>query len=211
MKTLAVGWTLACAVSSLAAQVRPRLSFAADAGLVRVQSQAGPTEVTRRGPALALEASILRGPLMLGVGYLGGRLPETGSLPARDLVEGRLFLGAAPLPWLALTAGPLVRAYVTDSATERWVLWQAHARARGPVVGTTLETYLELWRSLSAHVDSGDPVDRVQGGEVGMVFRPPRRAFWMRLGYRIDDARLGGGARRETVEVVRLAVGTGGP
>ena len=58
---------------------------------------------------------------------------------------------------------------------------------------------------------SPEPVDHVQGGEAGVVLRPPRAAVWLRLGYRVDGARLGSGLRSETVEAVSLALGIGGP
>ena len=37
----------------------------------------------------------------------------------RDLIEARVFVAARPLPWLEMSAGPIVRAYVTDFPTPR--------------------------------------------------------------------------------------------
>src|SRR5439155_643581 len=74
---------------------------------------------------------------------------------------------------------------------------------------TPLETYVELWRALSAKVNLPEAVDHVQGGEAGVVLRPRGSALWMRLGYRVDGAQLGGGSRSESVEAVSFAVGIG--
>lgn len=202
---------LAVASSSLAAQARPRVALEANGAMVQLEEKVGASRVALGGAVLAGEARIARGRFLLGAGYLDGRLKaDSASLPSRNLVEGRVFVGAEPWPWLTVTAGPLVRAYVTDTATERWVLWQARARLQGPLVGTKLATYVELWRALSAQVNLPDAVDRVQGGEAGIVFRPSQSKLWMRLAYRIDDAALGDGRRQETVEAISLAVGVGG-
>src|SRR5207249_2613981 len=71
---------------------------------------------------------------------------------ARDLVEARAFLGVQPWPWLRLSVGPHVRAFVIGAVTERWVLWPVRARAQSALASTPLETYVELWRALSAKV-----------------------------------------------------------
>lgn len=213
MRTLALLGTLALAGggASLAAQARPRASLFAGPALVRLDTRIVGVRSTFKGPALAAEGRIAFEGMVLGAGYLGGRLqPSRGTLPRRDVVEGRLFVEAEPLPWLQLVAGPLVRAYVTDSSTERWVVWQARARVRAPLAGPMLGTYLELWRAVSSRVNLAEPVGRVQGGEVGVVFQPPRQRYSLRLAYAIDDALLGSGARRETVEGLSFAVGIGG-
>src|SRR5439155_899478 len=101
-----------------------------------------------------------------------GRCRQGGTLKAadqgtakRDLIEGRLLVAARPLPWLEMSVGPFVRAYVTDAVTERWVFWQARARADAPIVTSGLTSYVELWRAVSSQVNLVAGAGRVQGGE----------------------------------------------
>ena len=103
----------------------------------------------------------------------------------------------------------MVRAYVADSVTERWVFWQARARVDAPIVTARLGSYVELWRALSSQLNVPSPPGRVQGGEAGLVYRLPRGAWWLRVGYRVDDAALSAGTN-ETLEAISLAAGTGG-
>src|SRR2546429_2981928 len=87
---------------------------------------------------------------------LEGRLePRSGSTDTvpRDLVEARLLLGVQPVPWLTLGVGPHVRAFVFDTTTVRWVMWQARARVQGALPSPRLETDVELWYALSAKVN----------------------------------------------------------
>lgn len=196
----------------LAAQTRPRLTFAAHGGMVRLQQRIGDVDSTFRGAAIAGTGRITAGQFVAGAEYMEGRLnPDSAGPARRNLAEARVFAGAMPWPWLRLTAGPLLRVYVTDSTTERWTLWEARARAQGSLLGPRLATYVELWRALSASVTRlTEPVDRVQGGEAGIIYRPARGTWWMRLAYRVDDARLGHDARGETVELISLALGVDG-
>ncbi len=214
MKTLArVACTLTLVASSLAAQQRPRGTVFADGAIVRFGEVSGTPAGSFSGPTFGVEGGVSLGSLRLGAGYLEGRVqPSTGSSDsvAKDLVEARAFVGAQPWPWLRLTVGPHVRAFVwTNGVTERWVLWPLRARAQTALASTPLETYVELWRALSAKVNLPEAVDHVQGGEAGVVLRPRGSALWMRLGYRVDGAQLGGGSRSESVEAVSFAVGIG--
>lgn len=192
------------------AQERPTVALRGDAAGVWLRQDATPGAVFRlRGPALGAEARINYGPFTLGAGLLEGRLDDgTGGGMHRDLVEGRLAVAARALPWLEVSLGPLLRAYVTDSATERWVVWQGRARVEAPILATTLTSYVEGWRALSSRV-SQPPVaaGRVQGGEAGVTYRPPHGPVWLRLAYRVDNAVLGAGS--ETVEAVSFSVGIG--
>jgi len=191
------------------AQERPTFTFHGAGAVVWVRSDTAGGAVRLRGPALAGEGRVGLHGVTLGVGFLEGRLRPVGAATPRDLIEGRVLIAARPLPWLEMSAGPVVRAYVTTAATERWVFWQARARVDAPIVTTTLTSYLELWRALSSQVNQATPVGRVQGGEAGVLYRPPRGSVWMRLGYRVDDAALGAGG--ETLEAISLAVGVGRP
>lgn len=102
---------------------------------------------------------------------------------------------------------------MTDSTTERWVVWQGRARVEAPILTTSVTSYVEVWRALSSRVTfPSAPLSagRVQGGEAGMVYRPPRGPIWLRVAYRVDNALLGGGpGGSEMVEAVSLSVGVG--
>src|SRR5206468_12109485 len=86
------------------------------------------------GPGLGGGGRVALHGLALAVGLLEGRLQPVSAAGPRDLIEARVSLAARPVPWLEMSAGPVVRAYVTDSITERWVLWQARARVEAPIV-----------------------------------------------------------------------------
>ncbi len=184
MKTIVPIVILALATPAFAgSQGRPTLGFRGDAGYVWVRSDS---------------AARLRGPVLGGEGRL-------------VLIEGRLVVSARPLPWLEMSVGPFVRAYVTDSVTERWVFWQARARVEAPIVTASLTSYVELWRALSSQVNLVAGAGRVQGGEAGLVYRPPQRPFSLRVAYRVDDAAIGRGAiGSETLEALSLAILVGG-
>ena len=123
------------------------------------------------------------------------------------LIEGRLLVAARPLPWLEMSVGPFVRAYVTDAVTERWVFWQARARADAPIVTSGLTSYVELWRAVSSQVNLVAGAGRVQGGEAGVTYRPPKRPFSLRLAYRVDDAAVrGGGDGSQMLEAISVSV-----
>ena len=112
------------------AQDRPTMALRGDAAAVWLSQETAPGVVNRwRGPALAGEARVNYGPFAIGASLLEGRLDALGGAASRrDLVEGRVLVAARALPWLEVSLGPLVRAYVTDSTTERWVVWQGRAR-----------------------------------------------------------------------------------
>jgi hypothetical protein len=215
MKTLVVAVVgLTTLASGLAAQQRLHGTAFADGAIVRWGTKLGGSDAgSFGGPTFGLQAGVSLDKFTLSAQYIEGRLhPRTGSpdTVARDLVEARVLLGAQPVPWLALGVGPGVRAFVTRTETVRWVLWQVRARAQGALPSTPLETYVELWYALSAKVNLPEPVDHVQGGEAGVLLRPPGSAVWFRLGYRVDGARLGGGGRSESLEAVSFALGIGG-
>src|SRR5256884_4444261 len=111
-----------------------------------------------------------------------------------------------------MSVGPFVRAYVTDGVTGRWVVWQARARADAPIVTSGLTSYVELWRAVSSQVNLVAGAGRVQGGEAGVTYRPPKRPFSLRLAYRVDDATVrGGGGGSPMLRAVRLSLTVGGP
>jgi hypothetical protein len=199
--------TLALAVGAVRAQAPASLGATMGPAFARVHTPLGTAPGLFSGPAFIAEARAAWGRVIVGVDYLGGRVsPVTTGPAARDLVEGRAFVGVTPWPWLALSVGPQARAYVTDSATVRWVFWQARARVQSPLAGSQLTTYVELWRALSSEVTPATPLGRAQGGEAGLVVHPPRGPLWLRLSYRLDNATVVAGGS-EMVEAISLTVG----
>ena len=213
MKRLAIAATLTLVGAPIAAtQERPAFAFSGAGAFVWVRSDttglARAGAALRRGPVLQGEGRVsLRG-VTLAASLLEGRLQGVTTPSQRDLVEARVVIAGRPVPWLELAVGPVVRAYVADSVTERWVFWQAGGRVEAPIIATQLTSYVALWRTLSSRVNLAAAAGRVQGGEAGVIYRLPRGPVWMRLGYRIDDAVVGA-AGSETLEAVTLAVGVG--
>ena len=212
MKTTVLIGVLALATPTFArSQGRPTLAFRGDAGFAWVRSDSaavGTAGAARlRGPVLGGEGRLVFNGFAVGLGLSSGTLQTADQAVKRDLIEGRLVVSARPLPWLEMSVGPFVRAYVTDSVTERWVFWQARARVDAPIVTASLTSYVELWRALSSQVNLVAGAGRVQGGEAGVVYRPPQRSFSLRLAYRMDDAAVGRGGRgSETLEAISLAI-----
>lgn len=200
--------SMALAAAPALAQERAAFAFSGTGAYVWVRGDTGALAVQRRGAVFAGEGRVSLQGVTLAASLLEGRLQDASNASPRDLVEARVFIAGRPLPWLELAAGPVVRAYVADS-TERWVFWQARARVDAPIVATRLSSYVELWHSLSSQVNLGTAAGRVQGGEAGVVYRPPTGAVWMRLAYRIDDAALHAGGS-ETLEAITFSVGLGG-
>jgi hypothetical protein len=216
VKTLAATCALVLVASAASAQRPLTIELRADAAMLWVHSDTGPTRASQRGPGFGGEGRIAVNGLVFGVGLLEGQLKPTGAsggaaAPQLDLVQGTAFVGGHVLPWLELTAGPVVRAYVTDSTTERWVYWQARARVDAPIVLGQLSSYLEVWRSLASDVNLPTGAGRIQGGEAGVVFQPPRQRVWLRLSYRMDDALLGQPGANETLEAITLSGGIAVP
>ncbi len=214
MRTIGlIGILTLVAASAAHSQGRPTLAFRGDAGFVWVRDDttaagaAGPVRL--RGPMFGGEGRVLFNGFSLGLGLSSGTLQTADQAVKRDLIEGRLVIAARPVPWLEMSVGPFVRAYVTDTLTERWVFWQARARVEAPIVTASLTSYVELWRAWSSDVNLVAGAGRVQGGEAGVVYRPPQRPFWLRLSYRLDDAAVRARGS-ETLEAISLAIMVGG-
>lgn len=214
MRTIGlIGILTLVAASAAHSQGRPTLAFRGDAGFVWVRNDttaagaAGPVRL--RGPMFGGEGRVVFNGFSLGLGLSSGTLQTADQAVKRDLIEGRLVVAARPVPWLEMSVGPFVRAYVTDTVTERWVFWQARARVEAPIVTASLTSYVELWRAWSSDVNLVAGAGRVQGGEAGVVYRPPQRPFWLRLSYRLDDAAVRARGS-ETLEAISLAIMVGG-
>ncbi len=210
MKTLAATCALMLATSAATAQRQSSIALRADAFMMWVHSDTGLARASLRGPGFGGEGRLVVNGLLFGLGLLEGQLKPSSAAataPPLDLVQGTVYVGGRLAPWLEMTVGPVVRAYVTDSSTERWVFWQARARVDAPIVVGKLGSYFEVWRALASDVNLPTGAGRIQGGEAGVVYQPPRQRVWLRLSYRMDDALLGGPGGNETMEAITLSGG----
>jgi hypothetical protein len=147
-------------------------------------------------------------PVSLELSYSQGRLTaDTGNAAARDLVEGSLLLTGRPLNWLALKVGPHLRAYAAPGGTERWVLWEARARADAPILEGKWLVYGELWVAVASSVNVDPGSGGARGAEAGLTVRVPQTPLWARLAYVVDQSRFKNGTRTESVQSVVLALG----
>lgn len=156
-------------------------------------------------------------PVSFELSYSQGRLAaDTGGAPARDIVEGSLFLTARPLPWLALKAGPHLRAYAAPGGTERWVLWEGRAHADAPIIEGQWLAYGEVWVAVASSVNVSSGASGARGAEAGLTLKLPQSPkllqspLWVRLAYVVDQARLKNNAGTESLQSVVLAIGLGG-
>jgi len=201
------------APASLPAQ---RLEFGAavwGAG-AKVRSVNGDVREALTGPYLGFDAHLQRGRVGLRLGYGQGSLdPDTAGPPKRDYIDGFLLLTGSPVTGLDLGVGPYARAYVRpDEGTQRWLYWTLRARYQAEIVIPVVEGFAEVWTSFAGSVNVSESFDRARGGSVGMLWTVTRfrgSPVKLRLTYAIDEGRLGGGARRETVELTTLAIGLG--
>jgi hypothetical protein len=201
----------ALATAPLAAQVSRFAGTDAGAYRVRFHSawQGGGEALS--GFAVGGQTRLVVGHVSLEASYAQGRLTaDTGAAAARDLVDGSLALVVRPTHWLALKAGPHLRAYVAPGGTERWVLWEARARGESAIIPGVLQAHVEGWIAVASEVNVAPGAAGAHGGEAGLTLRLAQSPFWARLSYAVDRARMANDARTETVEAVFLGVGFGG-
>ncbi len=168
-----------------------------------------------RGPAVRGEATLAWGPFVAGAYLLEGALTAPVGGSHLDVVEGAVSAGISPWPWLEVGAARRVRAYVTDSATQRWSTWQARLRVGGAVLGPALTSYAEAWWGFAVQGSPSAPAGNPRGGEAGLILSPAGPVS-LTLAYHIDQLAAGGGATalgplvfgaagsRETVEALEL-------
>ncbi len=208
---------LLCPLATLRAQPLSGALALSGAGLWRRSAASGGAE-WMRGPAVRGEGALAWGPVLVRAYLLEGALaaPSGGSgSPKLDVVEGAVSAGIAPWPWLEVGAARRVRAYVTDSSTQRWSVWQVRLRVSGLVLGPEARSYAEGWWGLAARGTPSAAGGHPRGGEAGIVLSPAGPVS-VTLAYRIDQLAAGGAATaigplvfggagsRETVEALEL-------
>ena len=165
------------------------------------------------GPVLGFDARVSMGRWGLRLGYGQGSLdPDTLGPDPRDYVDGFVDVSFRPIPTLEVGLGPYARAYVTDRGTQRWLFWQLRARYEAGIITPDVRGYAEVWGGFAGTVNAAEAYDGSRGGAAGLNWRISRlkgAPVTLTIGYLIDEARAGGGTRRETVERTWLALGVG--
>ena len=186
-------------------------SAGGSAGSVRSTATLGGASVAFSGAMIGGEGHVGIGRVSVDVAYLQGTLnPDTGSAESRDYVEGELLLSVVALRGLMVRVGPHARAYISSAGTQRWLFWTGRVRGERTLIAPVVSGFVEGWLALSADVNVSEAFDNARGAVVGLSVRLPGPPFYGRLSYGIERARMGGGARLETVEGLSVVVGFGG-
>jgi hypothetical protein len=186
----------------------------------RLNSTSGPSTQKLSGTMFGVHGQLMySGFVTLDWGYWQGQLDPTGSsagqFASRDVVEGYAMLGARPFGWLSVRGGPHAWTYISNAGTQRWFLWEARARAQGEIL-PDVQSYVDLWRVLSADVNVPQNFQSGMGGEGGLILLvrdapiiPERFPVRIRLSYGIERVRMGGGIRTEVMDRLGLSLGIG--
>ena len=139
--------------------------------------------------------------------YAEGSLsPESGTIGGNeDFADGALQLRVRVLPWLAIGAGPHLRAFITPAGTARWTRMEAHARAEGELIAGLAQLQVEGWYALSAETNVQGGGSGAMGGEAGVTVKLPRAPVSLRLTYTADRATFKSGGS-EFVDGLRLGL-----
>lgn len=203
---------LLSAAEALRAQTANWFTAGAGATAIRLQSSfATGASSDVSGIAVGASGGVEFGRVALALGYWQGGLDAAPpGTQKQDVMDGYALLVLRATPWLKVKGGAEARSYVTAAGTEHLMFWQARLRAERTIVDPSVRGHIEIWRALSTEVNTPVTVDRAQGGEVGVTLLRALGPLWARLAYGIDDVRLVGSARRQTLEALALTVGYGG-
>src|SRR5689334_3575995 len=209
MRRLGALLLLSLAGHSLAAQHGVRVEAFPGIAALFVRSEVGPSVQTLKGIVPGAAGTIAWNRLSLDLGYWQGSLTADGSASDRDVVEGQALLGVHILPWLTARLGPHAWTYSSTSGTQRWFMWEGRLHADGLLLPDRLTSYFELWNAFTGDVNASQSFTSGMGGEGGLTWRPRGNSapFSGHLGYSVQQVRLGGGARKETVQRLLVAVG----
>ena len=196
--------------STSSAQLPQRISLSTAVHSTNLNTEVSSGEALRlSGISAGGAASVVYRRFGLGIRYLEGSLSPDGAGTGRDIVEGELMVSVRALSWLSIRLGPHIRSFIQNSATERWLFWEARFRTQTQLGTRSLTSSLEFWQVLSAGVNTPETFDGGQGIEGNLRWEISDLPLWLNLGYRMDRSNLGGGARSEVLEHVFLGVGFG--
>ena len=157
------------------------------------------------GPVLGASGGLVYRRFEVEVRYAEGSLsPESGTSGGKeDFADGALQLRVRVLPWLAIGAGPHLRAFITPAGTARWTRVEAHGRAEGELIAGVARLQVEGWYAFSAETNVQGGGSGAMGGEAGLTVKLPRVPVSLRLTYIADRATFKGGGA-EFVDGLRL-------
>jgi hypothetical protein len=204
--------SLACCVPLTAVAGQRLIGSAGVAGAaIRSVAEVGTTVEASSGTLIGVEARAGISRFTVDVSYLQGTLnPESGTVGQRDYVEGSLLLSVLTFPGISLRVGPHARAYLSEAGTQRWLFWTGRVRGDYTLIRSpAIAAFAEGWLAWTAEVNVSETFDNARGGVIGMSIGAPGTAFYGRLSYSIEQARMGGGTRRDTVEGITVVVGFG--
>jgi hypothetical protein len=189
----------------LPAQQYSPLAIGAEATSLRVVRDVA-TAQQFDGTVLGAGASARFGWLQLEGRYFEGSLtPSSVAADAEDLVDARVIARVGIAPWLAVGAGPHLRAFITPSGTARWSRVEVHARSEGELINGLAHLRVDLWVAPSASSNVQGGGTGAMGGEAGLLVRIPRSPVALELTYLADRATFTSSGS-EFVEGIRVAL-----
>ena len=205
----------ACAALFSALTLTPQLraqspwtvSFGATGASEILHSRLGTAQARLSGSQFGGEALATRGRFAARLRYGQGHV--TSDTAARDVVEGEALVGYQARSWLGLWLGPRARTFVAPGLSDRrWLFWSGGVSARGAIFPGYLDTFVEMWDGFSGTLNRPASSASGRGVDLGVEARLPKRRWWVRLAYRIDQGRAND-SHRDTVEGLALTVGRG--
>ncbi len=210
---LAAGLLLAAGARPALGQRALRVSGGLTLAQWRVQTTADTVEALRAA-ALGFEGNVALRRLELRIRYAQANLAPASSSPTtlnRRAAEDEVALGVKAFPWLRLATAAHGRSYTTTLIHQRWLMWELQAAGQFSLLGDAVQGYAEWRPILAAEVNVPESWNSGGGAEIGLRLAPPAIPVWMRLGYRLEIQKLGGGTRREVVDGLTVLLGVGTP
>ncbi|HXM38581.1 MAG TPA: hypothetical protein VN908_07985 [Gemmatimonadales bacterium] len=197
---------LLCLLPAPLAAQRLQFTFGGTGAQEIVNSRVDPAFERLTGLVLGGEGLVMSDRLVGRLRYAQGHVTGAAgsSITPRDIVEGEALVGFRAMPWLTLWAGPSARAYTSANGDQRWFFWSGRATARGSLLPGRMQTFVELWSSLSGNVRTPATTASGRGAEAGLEMRLGQQAFWGRLAYSIESGHAT--SKRETVEAISLSL-----
>ncbi len=207
MKRLALALALlGLRIAPAAAQQLSPLALGVEANTLRVTRDVA-TQQIFAGPVLGATVKGAWRRFELEGHYLEGALTPDGvsGVDGEDFVDARAVARVRIAPWLALGAGPHLRAFITPAGTARWSRMEVHARSEGELIAGVARLRVDLWVAASATSNVQGGGTGALGGEIGVVTRIPRAPVALQVSYIADRATFASGGA-EFVEGVRLGL-----
>ena len=205
----AVLGTLVCALvlpTDLSAQRYSPLAIGVDATTLRVARDVATAQLLD-GFVLGAKATASFKRVQVEGRYVEGTLNPSGvtGTDAEDFVDARVIARFGITPWLALGAGPHLRAFVTPSGTSRWARMELHSRSEGELINGIAQVRVDLWYAVSASANVQGGGTGALGGEAGLLLRIPNTPTALQITYIADRATFASGGS-EFVEGVRFGL-----